>query len=219
MNSLNHQGKLFGNSVHQIENYDIQNKFENISDKEVWIQFKAGNEAAFIYIYQKFFDNLVNYCYQFTQSEALIKDCVQELFIYIRNKRASLSDTDNIKLYLYKCCKNNLLYSLKKENKHVSLTELESEFFPPTKSTEENIINLQTREMREMSLKAAIKMLSAREREIIFYFYFENMGYKEIAELLEYKEIKSVRSLLYKSLSKLRDFIISILIIIFLFPA
>jgi RNA polymerase sigma-70 factor (ECF subfamily) len=215
--NLRHHGEVTVNRSHPANDFNNQSSFGNLSDKELWLQFKSGNEAAFIFIYQKFFDNLVNYSYQFTQSEDLIKDCVQELFIYIRNKRSTLANTNNIKLYLFKSCKNNLLNNLKKDQKHRSLTDLENDFFPPTISTEENIINLQTREIRERSLEVAIDKLSAREREIIYYFYFEDMGYKEIAELLEYKEIKSVRSLLYKSLQKLRDHIISIIIIVFAF--
>jgi RNA polymerase sigma factor (sigma-70 family) len=219
MNNLKRHGKVFRKEANPDDYFNNQNNFDNLTDLDIWVQFKSGNEAAFIYIYQVYFDILVNYCYQFTQSDALIKDSVQELFIYIRNRRESLADTNNIKLYLFKCCKNNILHSLKKDLNFKTLTDIESSFFPPTISSEENIINLQTREMRELSLEAAIKKLSAREREIIYYYYFENMGYKEIAKLLEYKEIKSVRSLLYKSLSKLRDCIILMLLVIFSFSA
>ena len=90
------------------------------------------------------------------------------------------------------------------------MSVLENEFFQSVLSAEENIINLQTRKIKENKLKLAIDQLSAREREIIYYFYFEDLSYKEISEMLEYKEVKSVRSLLYKAVKKLRGIIIAI---------
>ncbi|MCG8309166.1 MAG: sigma-70 family RNA polymerase sigma factor [Cytophagales bacterium] len=184
--------------------------FEHLSDNEIWTAFKSGNEGAFVYIYERYFDSLVNFSYQFTQDEELIKDTVQDLFIYIRSRRSNLSGTDNIKLYLYKCCRNNLLNSLKRLQKGSKMSVLENEFFQSVLSAEENIINLQTRKIKENKLKLAIDQLSAREREIIYYFYFEDLSYKEISEMLEYKEVKSVRSLLYKAVKKLRGIIIAI---------
>lgn len=178
------------------------------SEGEVWNAFKAGDEAAFIKIYEKYFDVLVNYCFQFTQDEDLIKDCVQDLFIFIRNKRSTLSSTDNIKLYLLKACRNRLISYLKKQHVIKSYDDLGNDSFVPVLSTEDNIINLQTREIKEEKLNRAIQKLSIKEREMIYYFYFQNMSYESIRELMDYDHVKSVRSLLYKALTKLKGFFV-----------
>ncbi|UII19994.1 RNA polymerase sigma factor [Fulvivirga ligni] len=178
------------------------------SEGEVWNAFKAGDEAAFIKIYEKYFDVLVNYCFQFTQDEDLIKDCVQDLFIFIRNKRSTLSPTDNIKLYLLKACRNRLISYLKKQHVIKSYDDLGNDSFVPVLSTEDNIINLQTREIKEEKLNRAIQKLSIKEREMIYYFYFQNMSYESIRELMDYDHVKSVRSLLYKALTKLKGFFV-----------
>lgn len=185
---------------------------ESRSDEEIWSRFKTGDEAAFIYIYQKYFDRLVNYCYQFTKNEDLIKDCIQDLFIFLRHKRESISGTNNISLYLLKSCRNRLIDYLKKELKVKSLEDSNAPFFIPVLSTEENIINLQTREIKVKRLLTAIKKLSLREREIIYYFYFEDLDYKSISELMGYEHVKSVRSLLYKALTKLKDVFVFVLV-------
>lgn len=178
------------------------------NDLEIWRAFKNGDEAAFILIYQKYFDLLVNYCYQFTQNQDLIKDCIQDLFIFLRNKRESVSLTNNIKLYLLKCCRNRIFTYLKKDNNFRSIDAIEGNWFVPVLSTEDNIINLQTREIKEKRLRSSIEKLSLKEREIIYYFYFQNMDYKAISELMGYEHVKSARSLLYKALGKLKELFI-----------
>lgn len=181
------------------------------SDIEIWKAFKRGDEAAFVFIYQQYFELLVNYCYQFTQNEDLIKDCVQDLFIFTRSKRESISVTDNIKLYLLRSCRNRLMSYLKKDLTHKSMDAVKGNMFVPVPSTEENIVNLQTRELREERLRMSIKKLSFKEREIIYYFYYQNMDYRSIAELMGYEHVKSARSLLYKALGKLKElFVIAV---------
>ena len=180
---------------------------EGRNDTEIWKAFKRGDEAAFVFIYQEYFELLVNYCFQFTQNEGLIKDCVQDLFIFMRNKRESVSVTDNIKLYLLRSCRNRLMSYLKKDSTHKSMEAVRN-MFVPVPSTEENIIHLQTKELKEERLRMSIKKLSFKEREIIYYFYYQNMDYRSIAELMGYEHVKSARSLLYKALAKLKEFLI-----------
>jgi RNA polymerase sigma factor (sigma-70 family) len=181
--------------------------YESLSDDKIWRKFKLGDEGAFVYIYEKYFDGLVIFSYQFTQDRELIKDTIQDLFIYLRDKRSNLSDTNSIKRYLYKSCRNNLIRSLKQMHVNEPLADLEKGFFLPTGSSEDNLINQQVLKTKERSLKNAIANLSVREREIIYLFYFENLDYQQIAELIGYQEVKSVRSLLYKAIKKLRKLI------------
>ena len=75
--------------------------FDNKSDLEIWETFKSGDESAFIYIYSKYFNELINYGNQFTTDINLIEDCVQDLFIKIRKSRNKLGVIKkSIRLYL-----------------------------------------------------------------------------------------------------------------------
>src|SRR5690606_36156630 len=71
----------------------------------IWEAFKKGNESAFIYIYETYFDQLFVYGKQFTRDEDIVKDAIQDLFITLRKSRAGLGSTDSIKFYLYKSLK------------------------------------------------------------------------------------------------------------------
>jgi len=77
------------------------------SDTLLWNDFKEGNEDAFRLIYNSHVRSLFKYGCNFTHDEALVKDCIHDVFIDLSKYRSGLSATNNIKLYLYKSLKRN----------------------------------------------------------------------------------------------------------------
>lgn len=113
-----------------------------IPDTEIWDAFRMGNESAFISIYQTHFDNLFSYGFKICNSESLVKDAIQDLFIELRKNRSRLGKTTSIKFYLFKCIKRKLI---KEEKKWYSnLERIDSNyFFDFSFSPEELMINKQ----------------------------------------------------------------------------
>ena len=72
----------------------------NKSDSEIWKDFKAGDEGSFCYLYDTYFTILYSYGRKFSRDQQLVKDCVQDVFTELINRREKLSDTDNIRFYL-----------------------------------------------------------------------------------------------------------------------
>ncbi|MGK7396223.1 MAG: RNA polymerase sigma factor [Candidatus Cyclobacteriaceae bacterium M3_2C_046] len=178
------------------------------SDYELWHQFKQGHEEAFITIYNRFVEDLYQLGHQLTADSETIKDCLQDFFIELRTRRENLSDTDNIKLYLFKSFRRKIFHTLKKSKrlKFVS-DQQEDDTFPAEFSADEKIINAQMDEFQLKQLNEALSKLPAKEREAIYYFFYKNMSYSEIAALYHYDHISSARRLIYKSLKKLRKFL------------
>lgn len=183
------------------ENPPIQG-FDN--ESIIWREFKMGNEAAFIQIYQQFFEVLFNFGNQFTSDQDLVQDCIQDIFIEIRKNRKNLTFTTSIKKYLFKAMKRKIIYQLKKkrsmELRHQRASQFELEF-----SIEDRIINKQLTEEKALQIKKSMERLPQRQREAIYYFYYENMKYEEIAEIMNLSKAKSARNLIYKALSVLRS--------------
>lgn len=75
------------------------------NESELWDQFRQGSGAAFITIYDRYVDKLVQYCNQLSGKPALTEDCIQDIFIQIRQKRNGLGKTNSIRFYLMKCLK------------------------------------------------------------------------------------------------------------------
>jgi len=176
---------------------------EPIPDKDLWQMFKKGNESAFISLYQTYFESLFSYGKKLTKNEALLKDAIQDLFIYLRANRATVGDVENIKFYLFKSLKNRILKEEKKWYKciHPIEADFDLEFHP---SPEQVLISRQIDENQVLKINQALGQLSARKKEAIYYLYFEGMDYTQVQHLMNMSNVKSARNLIYKALKQLR---------------
>src|SRR5690606_40649004 len=75
---------------------------------ELWRQFKAGDESAYIIIYQKYFRILYRFGVKISNNPEMVKDCIQDLFIDLWNNKKQLSDTDSITFYLWASLKRKI---------------------------------------------------------------------------------------------------------------
>jgi len=180
-------------------------KFESKTDEEVWNAFDKGNELAFNFIYRVHVKALFRYGSQFTCDSGLIQDCVQNIFIQLRNKRGSLSSVSNIKGYLFKSLQREIIHKLKKETKF-GRDELDQKetCFPITLSHESILIQREKDEEMRQEVRKALKALTARQRQAILLLYEEGMSYKEIADVMEFSEVKSARKIIYRGLATLK---------------
>lgn len=188
-------------------------EFAGVSDEDVWKAFKEGDEGAFIYLYRNYANLLFNFGVKFSKDRELVEDCLQDFFLYLRTNRHRLSNTDSIKLYLLKSFRRRVIeYVTKLENQmknNRGLLEFELNL---ELSDETKFINKQIHEEHLTKLKAALDRLDNKEREAIYYFYYEGLGYAEIAEILEMTHVSSARRIIYRALSHLKDFFVLLIV-------
>ncbi|MGK7396057.1 MAG: RNA polymerase sigma factor [Candidatus Cyclobacteriaceae bacterium M3_2C_046] len=184
-------------------------KFSGKTDREIWAAFKDGEEAAFIHIYSTYFQQLLNYGHQFTKHQDLVEDCIQDLFVDLRIRRAKLAEIKlSIRLYLFKSLKRRIIEYLRDSPSFfIEHDNLSGNQFEVSMSIEENLINKETIEATEIKIKNALQKLSDREREAIYYIYFKNFNYEETKVLMNMDNVKSVRNLVYKAAFKLKNII------------
>jgi RNA polymerase sigma factor (sigma-70 family) len=175
------------------------------NDLEIWKSYKRGDESAFIYIYERHFWSLLNYGLNFVANRELVKDCIQDMFIEIREKRKTISDTDSIKPFLFRILRRKIMRCI---NKYSRLQEVEMlpvhEKFQITASYEQKLIEHQISKNQIKLLQEALLKLSPKEREAISHFYFEGYSYQQITEIMGYSCVKTARSLVYKAMSSLK---------------
>ncbi|WP_162340723.1 RNA polymerase sigma factor [Cyclobacterium salsum] len=180
-------------------------KFENKTDEEVWTAFDRGNELAFNYIYRIHVKSMFRYGSQITCDTGLIQDCVQNIFIQLRDKRGGLNTVHHIKGYLFKSLQREIIRKLKKDSKlgKDGLDQNET-YFPVTLSHETVLIHQEKDEEFRQKVKTALNELTARQRQAILLLYEEGMSYREIAEAMEFSEVKSARKIIYRALATLK---------------
>lgn len=183
---------------------DEQDPIPLADERDLWGAFKSGNNSAFIHIYERFFDSLYSYGLRINSDEDLIKDAIHDIFLDLKNNSKSLGETDSIKFYLFKCLKRRIFREVK------SWTNLKEglnipDSFEITFSHEQALIDKQIDQEKTEEINAAIKSLSPRKREAIYYVFYEGMSYQQVSELMELSDAKSARDLVYKALKCLRD--------------
>ncbi|MDN3670425.1 sigma-70 family RNA polymerase sigma factor [Echinicola jeungdonensis] len=91
-------------------------------EKNLWRDFKSGSEDALMELYNLYSDKLFNYGTQITYDKELIRDVVQDVFLYLVQNKKSIKQPDSIKFYLFACFRRRLMKVLKR-NKKISYSE------------------------------------------------------------------------------------------------
>ncbi|HUH47357.1 MAG TPA: RNA polymerase sigma factor, partial [Arenibacter sp.] len=162
------------------------NKFDFLSDKDLWEAFKKGDEGAFIRIYNTYFEVLCDFGVQYV-SLNIVEDAVQDLFIDLRKDRLKLPQIKNtILLFLFQCLKRRIFNILRKENRMGKENILDPRF-GITPCHESVIILNQEQKLKLERLDKALTGLNERQREAIYYYFYKGMTYDEVKELLGFK--------------------------------
>lgn len=164
--------------------------------------FRTGDQAAFATMVERYSDSLLGYGLRFSLDEALIKDCVQDVFCYIWTKKEGLQSVRHPKLYLMKSLRHKILREMAKWNSGPQIDTLTDELTPSS-----FIIELEDHQQLDAilqdKLKAYVDRLSPKQKEIIYLRFYEGLKPKEIALLL-HLEPQSVYNLLHTALLSLR---------------
>lgn len=136
--------------------------------------------------------------------EELVQEALQAIFVYIYQKRASITTPQAPLAYLCVSLKRAIL-RLKKiqENKHEIPLDTNYDF-SLTIDAEAAIISTELSQEKIQALQQSIDMLSPRQREVIYLKYYNNLSGEEIAESMGITH-QSARNLLGEALKALRN--------------
>ncbi|MEN7548011.1 sigma-70 family RNA polymerase sigma factor [Rapidithrix thailandica] len=178
---------------------------DDTDEQALWADFKQGDNQAFMTIYTRYCQTLYAYAYQFRPEEAYLKDVIQELFLHLKKNRETLGEVKSIKAYLFSTIRRRLLKENKKERNlpFFSLSD-HHKGFQITLSPEVLMIQEQTAQNRKNQLENALNKLTARQREAILHFYYEELSYEEVASVMGLRNVKSARKLIYRALDALK---------------
>ncbi|MFC5623996.1 RNA polymerase sigma factor [Algoriphagus winogradskyi] len=182
--------------------------FEKKADCDIWEAFNKGDEMAFNYLYRIYVQDLYRFGCQYSRDYSLVKDSIQNLFIYLRKKRGELNEVTHIKGYLFRSLQREIIKNIKA---NASIEDFEDNFleshFQIEVSPEVSFIQNESNDARKKQVQLALNQLTTKQRKAILLFYEEELSYKEIAEIMNFSETKTARKLIYRALSKLKEFV------------
>lgn len=183
---------------------DLQSKYIDL----LWQSFLNGDDKSFAIIYQQIAPGLLTFGYRFKVDHELVHDSLQEVFIDLYLKRDKLDiKIDKLKGYLFAALKNSILKKMSSEKK-VDLVDFEAKnneaLFDVEYSFQDHLIRNEISAEAKKKLRSAISNLSAKQKEIIFLKFEEELGYPEISKILNIT-IESARKQFYRAVKTLRE--------------
>lgn len=133
----------------------------------------------------------------------LLKDCIHDVFVKLYTKKDELGTIDNLKSYMFISLKNKLCDELRKRM-YMSDTAIEEVNMLAPTNVENDYAEKEQRKNEFFLIKRLLNQLSPRQREALTLYYIEEKKYEDICEIMN-MNYQSVRNLMYRGLTKLRD--------------
>lgn len=161
---------------------------------------KEDVTESFIKSFDVYSDELFRFAYFRIRDRELAKDLVQDSFIRTWNYIVAGKEIENFRAFLYRTLRNIIIDESRKK-KSVSLDALQDTGFDPGDSFRKH--ELEAR-LDSKNIVDKLSALNADDREIIVMRFINELGPKEIAEILgESENVVSVR--INRALKKARE--------------
>ncbi|WP_229313474.1 RNA polymerase sigma factor [Larkinella terrae] len=175
-------------------------------DSQLWKDLVLGNEQALGSLMRLHYRSLLNYGQKFIRDEEFLKDCIQELFIEIWNRKLTLSSPDNVKAYLFSSLRRKIYREVNKlplfsphESADGGDSSVHVEFSPEWWLIEEESLAERTQKMGYL-----LNLLPKRQREVIYLKYYQELSREEIAQVMTISP-QTVSNLIQLAFMNLRD--------------
>lgn len=180
------------------------NKGSN-TDKELFFLVAEGDEAAFEQLYNKFLPELYTTIFTIVKTETVVKDIIQEVFLYLWMDREKLADVEQPRNWIFKITYNRSYTWLKKQiaqeriNKKLLDEQGELSLFS---ITEENVHFAEATRI----IQEAIYQLPAKSQKIYRLSREEGLKPAAIAQELD-MSVQVVKNSLYRSGKTIKSYL------------
>lgn len=161
------------------------------------LQWLNGDQQAFSQLYARYYPILFGIARSYSDEAASAGDVVQDVFLKLFKQRNSL-EVSHVKSYLFQMTKNRCMDLHRGKKNQESLDEAGD-----LEATENSDSQIEARQTGAQ-LKDLIKALSPQCRTVFLLVRFENLKYKEVAELLNISN-KTVENHMGRALKALRQ--------------
>jgi RNA polymerase sigma-70 factor, ECF subfamily len=178
------------------------------SDVQLMLDVKAGDEASFDFLLQKYRSPLVNFLYRMVRDTATAEDLAQEVFLRVYRARKQYTPSAKFTTWLFRIATNLALNSVR-DNRYAKLAvpldaPADEDWAPmelpaPQMRIDEHMVERDRTEF----IRRAIASLPEKQRAAVLLHKYEEMDYGEIARILDCSE-SALKSLLFRAYENLR---------------
>jgi len=175
---------------------------ERISDDDLIRMYREGDAEAFDTLFDRYYTSVYNFARTMLGGAGGAEEVLQETFLAVAQTARTYTPRGRFRAWLMRIVRNRCLNRIESRRRQraalagssLDVVEIASDDPPPARQAEAN-------EQRAI-LRAAVASLPDRQREAIALYAFEQMTYREIAEVLEVPT-NTVKTLIHRARANL----------------
>lgn len=178
------------------------------SDVQLMLGVKAGDEASFELLLERYRTPLVHFLYRMVRDAAMAEDLAQEVFLRVYRARKSYSPSAKFTTWLFRIATNLALNALRDRRPRRREDSLDAPGHDdqPALDLPDGAPTALERLMerdRAAAIREAILALPEKQRAAVVLHKFHELDYEEIARVLECSP-SALKSLLFRAYETLR---------------
>ncbi|MBZ5856917.1 RNA polymerase sigma factor [Flavihumibacter profundi] len=174
------------------------------NDEILWRGMMDGDREMFLALYRKYYHSLLFIGLKKIRDPHLVKDAIQQQFMYLWEKRGTIQEAKSVRAYLINSFLRKLAADWIKTEKSTRLEVAWSNVaHEPLPSPEENLIANQDQRQLHEYLMHNINALPARQKELIVMKFYEGLNYDEIVQKTGLAH-RTVYNKIHEALKKLK---------------
>lgn len=163
-----------------------------------------GDQDMFLALYRKYYHSLLFIGLKEIKDAHLVKDAIQQQFLYLWEKRNSIQPAKNVKAYLVSSFLRKLTADWKRAEKTDNLqVAWNNTVEMPLPTPEESLIWKDEQQQLCRLLMDHVNALPARQKELIILRFYEGLSYEEIVQRTNLTH-RTVYNKIHEALKKLK---------------
>jgi RNA polymerase sigma-70 factor (ECF subfamily) len=171
-----------------------------VTDNLLMEDVRDGKVEKLAILFERHHVALFNYFLRLTSNRPVSEDLVQEVFTRILKYRTTYRGEDKYSVWMYKIARNAHVDFLRRQKETVPLEDQ----FEEAQSADLVPEDWVERQQEAALISRALKRLSPKKQEIILLSRFQNLKYREIAELMECP-VGTVKGMVHRAVQELGD--------------
>lgn len=155
------------------------------TDEEVAILIQRGEIDAFAEIVARYEEKLLRYAHRFLLRGEDAKDLVQNVFIKAYTNLQDFDSNRRFSPWIYRIAHNEYLNAIESRTARKTFSLLDMDIFFPQPAMEEEADDEAKRKETRALLEKSLAELPPKYREALVLYYFEDMDYREISDILQ----------------------------------
>jgi RNA polymerase sigma-70 factor, ECF subfamily len=185
--------------------------WQTMTDAEIMLRVRAGDDAGFNFLIEKYRKPIVNFMYRMVHNQAVAEELAQDVFLRVYRSRETYRAEAKFTTWLYRIA-TNLGVNHARDTKHersaqtiyLDQPDQETGTTPDVADSRPGAEDEMVRDERMRAIRRHVMALPERQRTAVLMHKYQGLDYKEIGAVLHLSE-SATKSLLFRAYQTLRE--------------